>query len=170
MLSEPAFWVALVAMLPLMAATAYLDLKFLKIPNWLVLAVLAVFLITGFWGLPTEIYVWRLIYAAIAIVIGFGLFAVGAMGAGDAKMIAALVPFIVPGDIAIVLVLYTATTIVMLAGLYGVKMISSGRETGWLALDQFQKPAARRMFPMGLIFATTVAIYLALYARMLLEL
>ena len=34
------------------------------------------------------------------------------------------------------------------------------RETGWRAVDQYARPARERVFPMGLIFAITIAVYL----------
>ena len=61
MLTTPALWVAFAAIVPLMALAAWSDLRTLKIPNKLVLLMLAVFLVTGFWGLPTETFLWRLV-------------------------------------------------------------------------------------------------------------
>ncbi len=164
MLETPALWVAVAAILPLMVLTAYFDLKVLKIPNWLVLAVLAVFLVCGPWGLPLDTFGWRILQGVIVLVIGFGLFAAGAIGGGDAKMAAALAPFILASDIVFVLITYAVVTLVLLAVLRLVMQLARHNETGWLAIDQMNKPARERVFPMGLIFAITVGIYLAYHA------
>lgn len=164
MLDTPALWIAFVAMIPLMFLTAWLDLKHLKIPNWLVLGVLVTFLITGLWGLPLETFAWRLLYAAVALVIGFGVFSLGGIGGGDAKMFAALVPFAFPPDIGLILVLYAVLTLSLMMVLRLVMQVNRHKETGWLAVDQLHKPARARVFPMGLIFGSTMLIYLGINA------
>lgn len=164
MLDTPALWIAVVAILPLMVLTAWYDLKVLKIPNWLVLAVFAVFLVCGPWGLPLDTFGWRIAQGLIVLAIGFVLFAAGAIGGGDAKMAAALAPFVLATDVVFVLVTYTLVTLVLLAVLRLVMQFARHEETGWLAIDQLHKPARERVFPMGLIFAITVAIYLAYHA------
>ena len=163
MLSTPALWIAFVAMTPLMFLTAYWDLKLLKIPNWLVLCVLAVFIVTGLWGLPIDTFLWRLLYGAIALILGFGLFALGGIGGGDAKMAAALVPFAAPSDAGMLLLLYALMTLFLLMAVRLAMQIVRHRETGWLALDQLHKPARERVFPMGLIFGSTILLYLGIH-------
>ena len=162
MLSTPALWIAFAAMIPLMILTAYWDLKALKIPNWLVLCVLVTFVITGLWGLPLDTFFWRLLYGVIALGVGFGLFALGAIGGGDAKMAAALVPFAVPSDAAVLLLLYAILTLALLMVVRLIMQMVRHRETGWLALDQLHKPARERVFPMGLIFGSTILVYLGI--------
>ena len=161
MFSTPALWVAFAAMVPLMVLTAWWDLKFLKIPNKLVLAVLATFVATGLWGLPLDTFAWRLVYGVVALAFGFGLFALGGIGGGDAKMAAALVPFAAPADAAAILLIYAILTFVLLMVLRLIMQIVRHQETGWLALDQLKKPARERVFPMGLIFAATILVYLS---------
>ncbi|MEM6664168.1 MAG: prepilin peptidase, partial [Pseudomonadota bacterium] len=159
MLTEPALWVSILAMTPLMLVAAYWDLKYLKIPNWVSLAVLAVFIVTGLWGLPLETFWWRLAIGAIVLVIMFVLFAVGAIGGGDAKLAAALAPFVVPTDIATFLLIYIAVSFAMLLTLRLIMQVNRHEETGWLSVDQLTKPARERVFPMGLIFGLTILIY-----------
>lgn len=160
MIAPPALWLAILAMLPLMAMTAWFDLRALRIPNGLVLGVFAVFLVVGFWGLPLESFLWRLAAGAVVLVGGFGLFAVGFVGGGDAKMAAALAPFIAAGDVGQVLLLYAVIALVLLVVLRLVMQLARHSGTGWLAVDQYAKPARERVFPMGLIFAITIVIYL----------
>ncbi|HEX6102964.1 MAG TPA: prepilin peptidase [Alphaproteobacteria bacterium] len=161
MIAPPALWLAVAAMLPLMALTAWYDLKELRIPNWLVLAVLAVFLVAGPWGLPLETVLWRLGAGVLVLAAGFALFAGGLIGGGDAKMAAALAPFVAAEDVPALLVLYAAVTLVLLLVLRVAMQFARHRPTGWRAVDQYARPARERVFPMGLIFAVTVAVYLA---------
>ena len=162
MFTNPALPIAFAAMVPLMVLTAYWDLKYLKIPNWLVLCVLITFAVTGIMGLPLDTFAWRLLYGAIALVIGFGLFALGAIGGGDAKMGAALVPFALPSDAGMLLLLYGLLTLLLLMAVRIAMQMARHTETGWLAIDQLHKPARERVFPMGLIFGSTILVYLGI--------
>ena len=160
MIAPPALWLAIAAMLPLMALTAWYDLKHLRIPNWLALAVLGVFLVAGLWGLPLEAFLWRLGAGAAVLVAGFALFAAGLVGGGDAKMAAALAPFVAAEDVPALLLLYAAVTLALLLLLRLAMHLARHRSTGWRAIDQASRPARERVFPMGLIFAIAVTVYL----------
>jgi prepilin peptidase CpaA len=60
-----------------------------RIPNWMCLLVAALFFPAAlFAGLPLEIVGWHLLAGFVALVIGFGLFAAGWFGGGDAKLLA----------------------------------------------------------------------------------
>ena len=150
--------VALAAMLPLMLYVMWSDLKSLRIPNWVVLAVLSVFVATGIWGLPFETFLWRLAHGLIFLAVGFAVFAVGRgkVGGGDMKLVAALVPFVAGAHALLILVIYTVVTF---AGLFVHRLIRAylrGRQTGWLAFDQ------KIYFPVGVILGVTILIYLGL--------
>lgn len=147
---------ATAAMAVLMAITAWFDLKALRIPNWCVLAVLGVFLVTGLWGLPLETVAWRLLHGAIVLILGFGLYTLagGQVGGGDIKMIAALTPFIPGSDVGFVLIVFA---LLSFAGLMVHRLVRSflrERKTGWAALDQ------KRFFPVGLLLGGTIMLYL----------
>lgn len=163
MMDTPALWVAFAAMVPLMTLVARWDLKYLKIPNWQVLCVLAVFVVTGLWGLPLGTFGWHLLWGAIALFIGFGFFSLGVLGGGDAKMLAALVPFISGQSVLAVLLIFALSCLMLLVGIWIAWRIAGSRETGWLAIDQMDKPARYRAFPMGLIFAISITLYLGLH-------
>ena len=159
-IAAPALWVAFAAMVPLMIWTAVADLRTLKIPNVIVLAVLAVFVITGLWGLPTDIFFWRLLHGVILLFLGFAAFSFGLIGGGDAKMAAALAPFLAPADLSWFLIVYAVVTLALLMVLRLVMQVNRHEDTGWLSIDQMKKPARERVFPMGLIFGVTIVIYL----------
>ena len=148
--------VALIAMTPLMVYVMWSDLKSLRIPNWTVLAVLGVYLVTGLWGLPLEVFLWRLGYAAAFLVVGFAIYALagGKVGAGDMKLIAVLIPFVSASDVLFVLFLYGVVTLVGLMIHRLIRARLRGRKTGWLALDQ------AIYYPVGLVLGVTTLIYL----------
>jgi prepilin peptidase CpaA len=72
------------------AAGIWFDVRYRRLPNWLCLAALVAGLgfgaaLGGWSGVP-----WALLHALIALAVGIGLFALGAVGAGDAKFYASL--------------------------------------------------------------------------------
>lgn len=148
--------VALAAMVPLMVYTMYADLRALRIPNWVVLAVLGVFVVTGLWGLPLEIFLWRLAYGLIVLLLGFAIYAFGKgkVGGGDMKLMAVLVPFVAGSDVMFVLVVYAIVTLIALFVHRLIRAMLRGRQTGWIAIDQ------KIYFPVGLILGFTILIYL----------
>jgi prepilin peptidase CpaA len=156
MMATPALAAATAAMAVLMALTAWYDLKALRIPNWCVLAVLGLFLVTGLWGLPLELFGWRLLQGVIVLVVGFGLYTVsgGHVGGGDIKMIAALTPFIAGPDVGFVLLVFALLSLAGIALHRTARAFLRERRTGWAALDQ------RRFFPVGLLLGGTIMIYL----------
>ena len=160
MIAPPAVWFATAAMLPLMLLTAWYDLKHLRIPNALALSVLAVFLVAGLWGLPLETFLWLLGAGAAVLAAGVAVFAAGLLGGGDAKMAAALAPFVAGEDVPSLLLLYAVVTLALLLALRLAMQLARHRPTGWLAVDQYARPARERVFPMGLILAITIMVYL----------
>lgn len=80
-----------IAVLALVAVAAcWFDITERRIPNWLVLATLAGGLLFAAAGPEAGALVPRLIHAAIALIIGMGLYAIRLIGAGDAKFYAAV--------------------------------------------------------------------------------
>lgn len=107
--------------LPIAAALLWVvfsDLLYRKIPNWLVLALLCVWLLqplyilasgtTGAVGhLSLATYYWQPLPAALAVLcIGYGLFAIGRVGAGDVKLMAILT--LLAGDQQLVFLIITS--------------------------------------------------------------
>jgi len=82
----------LVALPLLLAAAASWDVASFTIPNFLNLALIAVFAVFAIAaGLSFSAIGWHLLAGAIALAIGFTLFALGHIGGGDAKLFAAVV-------------------------------------------------------------------------------
>ena len=82
----------LVALPLLLAAAAGWDIASFTIPNFLNLALIAVFAVFAFSaGLSFSAIGWHLLAGLAALAIGFTLFALGHIGGGDAKLFAAVV-------------------------------------------------------------------------------
>jgi len=132
----------------------------MRITNPTVLALAAVFVVIGPIALPFETYLWHLLAMAVALVVGIILNAAGVMGAGDAKFIAAAVPFVALGDLRLMLALLMATILAAAATHRGAKYTPIRKMVPhWTSWDQSKK------FPMGLALGPTLAIYLILGAR-----
>ena len=156
MMETEALAVATAAMAVLVALIAWFDLKQLRIPNWSVLAVIAVFLVTGLWGLDFSTYLWRILHGVIVLFVGFALyqFAGGHIGGGDIKLIAALTPFIAGSDLLFVLTVFSVLSIMGVMLHKFIRTRLRDRTTGWAALDQ------KRFFPAGLLLGGTIMIHL----------
>lgn len=158
MMETQALMAATAAMAVLMGLAAWFDLKALRIPNWCVLAVVGVFIVTGLWGLPLELFAWRFLHGVIVLFVGFGLYSIsgGRVGGGDIKLIAALTPFIAGPDVLFVLLVFALMSFAGLMVHRLVRGLLRGRKTGWAALDQ------KRFFPAGLLLGGTIMIYLGM--------
>jgi len=75
------------------------DMRYMKIPNYAVLSLGAVFLVTGPFVLPLASYGWGWALCGTVLVAGMLLNAAGALGAGDAKFAAVMAPFFVHSDL-----------------------------------------------------------------------
>lgn len=84
------------------------DFSCLKIPNWLNLAIAALFIpAAGVSGLPLEMVGGHVIAGVVAFVLGYGLFAFGIIGGGDAKMLPGVLLWLGP-DAALPFLFYMA--------------------------------------------------------------
>ena len=121
-----------------------------------VLAVVALFIVTGLWGLPLDVFAWRFLYGVIVLFVGFGLYSIsgGHVGGGDIKLIAALTPFIAGKDVLFVLTIFALLSLTGVLLHRFVRAMLRDRKTGWAALDQ------KRFFPAGLLLGGTIMIYL----------
>lgn len=146
--------------LPLCFYVAFTDLARMKITNQTVIALALVFVVVGPFVLPSfEVYLWRLAQLAAMLVLGLLLNAIRAMGAGDAKFIAAAAPFVAPGDLRLIMALLAAS---LLAAFTTHRLVRATRlrdlAPHWTSWDQDKK------FPMGLALGMALALYLILGA------
>ncbi len=141
--------------LPICIWVAWNDMKFMKIPNKAVMALVIVFVAVGLLVLPLPDYLARLLQLVIVLVIGFILNMVGAIGAGDAKFAAAAAPFIAPGDLRTILYLFAAVLLAAVVTHRVARRVPAVRR-----LTPDWESWARRDFPMGLALGGTLGFYL----------
>ncbi len=137
----------LYAFLPLLAATAFCDLRYMKIPNMLSLVGLGIFVMSAATYLPFEIAMERAISGAVSFAICFVLFMVRAFGGGDAKILPVLFLFIPIPMLPIYLLGFSAAMIVGMVGIFLVRQLVNREAATWVSL----KPGAG--FPMGISIA-----------------
>jgi prepilin peptidase CpaA len=145
--------------LPIGIWVAWNDMKFMKIPNKAVGALLGVFVVVGLIALPLEDYLWRYLHFIVVLIVGFLANMARAMGAGDAKFLAAMAPMLDLGDLQILLILFSG---VLLAAFFThrlFRMVSATRRAfpDWESWD-------RGDFPMGLALGGVLILYLLLGA------
>ena len=112
--------------LPIAVWVSWSDMKFMKIPNKSVLALMAVFAVVGLIALPLDVWAWRWTHFLVILAIGFVLNAIGWLGAGDAKFAAAMAPFFAFEDLRFVLALYAAAS---LGAFFSHRMLRTVSET-----------------------------------------
>ena len=154
-----ALWFAPLS-IPLCLWAAYTDLQSLRIPNAAVLAMLAVFAVTGLFALGLADYLWRYAHFAVVLAVGFVLWALPGFGfgAGDAKFAAAIAPFVALQDASIFLLILCATTII------GFALYKIASRIPWIRRvtpnwTSWSKPNS---FPWGLSLSSALILYLAI--------
>ncbi|MBZ4021251.1 hypothetical protein CKO11_02070 [Rhodobacter sp. TJ_12] len=153
--------VFLIAVLPICAWVIYTDLKYMKIRNVAVLALIAVFAVVGMFVLPFDIWLWR--WTHLAVVLGVGLllnFAAG-VGMGDVKFAAAAAPFFStePSHLWLMIILMQACLIAAFLTHRGARAIPAVRAAtpDWVSWGH-------RKFPFGLVLVGTLVGYLGVVA------
>lgn len=146
--------------LPFAFWAAWSDLRDMKIRNRMNLALFAVFLVSGLLLLPLGDYLTRLGIAAAALVVGFVLNAIGKLGGGDAKFIAAFIPFIDPGRFsAFLMVLAMCLLAAVVVHRVAKRIPAITRATPhWVSWTR------KSYFPMGLGLAPGFSLTLAIEA------
>lgn len=151
-------WAFLPFVLPICIYVAFSDMRDMRIPNQMVILLVAVFVIVGVFVMPFDVYAWRYLHLIVVLVAGIALNASGAMGAGDAKFAAAAAPLVHVGDLRLLMALFAAN----LLGAFVAHRI--GKHTALRKIAPHWKSWTNRKFPMGLALGGTLAIYLGLGA------
>jgi prepilin peptidase CpaA len=138
---------------------AWSDMRAMRIPNWCVLAMFAVYIVIGIFTLPFNIFLWGFVSLIVVLVAGFVMNAIGMIGAGDAKFAAAAAPFIHLGDTRFFVALFAANIV---AALVTHRLTAKTKMTQlapkWDSWERMWE------FTMGLSLGGTLAIYLLLSA------
>jgi prepilin peptidase CpaA len=145
------------AVLPVAVWAALTDVRRMKIPNLAVYAMVGIWTVLGPLLLPWDQWLWGYVLGAMTLVVTFVLFAIGPVGAGDAKFGAAMAPFFVGADPMRVMLLLAACLLAAVAVHRLARAIPAIRRAtpDWQSWDQ------PRDFPVGLALAGLVIIYLA---------
>ena len=137
----------LYAFLPVLAATAYCDPRFMKIPNRLSLAGIGIFVLAAIFYLPQDIALTRAAAGAIAFAICFILFMFRVFGGGDAKIFPVLILFVPLPALSVYLLGFSASMLAGMVGIFLVRQIVNRDAATWVSM----KPGAG--FPMGISIA-----------------
>jgi prepilin peptidase CpaA len=142
---------------PICLWVAWSDMAFMKIPNKAVLALAAVYLAIGPLALPLEAWGWGWLHLLAVLVAGFLINMIGAVGAGDAKFAAAAAPFVAPGDIGRLMILFAAVLVAAFVTHRGIRLLPAARR-----LTPAWESWTRGDFPMGLALGGALLLYLVL--------
>lgn len=155
---EAAIWF-LPFVLPVAVWVAYTDLKTMKIPNMSFVMLVGIFLVVGPFVLPSlGEWGWRWLHLVVVLIITFILNQVGQMGAGDAKYMSAMAPFIALQDagsfmIILAVMALVATTLKLIIG--AIPALKP-HLANWKSFDHW------RVFPYGLALSMSFVLYLVL--------
>lgn len=147
----------LLAATPLAVIAARSDLKTMKIPNWVSIALICLFIPLGLIFLPWETVLWRLLAGFLMLVFTFLLNMIGQMGGGDAKLLAASAPYVSwDTDIQILLwIIAGALWLTLILHLIARRIPFIRRVT-----PDWESWEAGRYFPMGTSIAVALVAYL----------
>ncbi|MEM9248608.1 MAG: prepilin peptidase [Pseudomonadota bacterium] len=135
---------------------AWSDLARMKIPNAAVLTLLALFLVVGPFLLPLAEWGWRWTHALVLLAAGYVLNQIGALGAGDAKFVAAAAPFVALEDAPLLLLPLSG---LLLTGLVAHRI--ARRIPALRALAPTWKSWTNPKFPAGFALGPALPLYLA---------
>lgn len=137
---------------PLLLLAAYCDLRFLRIPNIISLAIIAIFVVSILIATPVDLMT-RLLVAAVVFGSGFLAFALRLIGGGDVKLLSALVLFVPTHGLPLFANLFSAALLVGVASIIALRRSPLIGKLDWKSLSQ------PRAFPMGLSIALAGIIF-----------
>ena len=129
----------------------YTDLSDLRIPNVVVMALLAVFAATQAPFLPLPELAWRTGAAAVVFALGVAVFVLHLLGGGDVKLLPVVVLFIPSGQWAQFMLALSVAVILSLSCLRLLRRTGVGRQ--WRSLNQTAR------YPLGPAIALAALIY-----------
>ncbi|WP_439104951.1 A24 family peptidase [Celeribacter marinus] len=147
----------LVATAPVAFVSAFNDLKRMKLPNALVLVLVAIYVISGPFVLSFDQYLWGFAHGVIMYGVGMFLFMFAGVGAGDGKFAAAMSMFIPLADAMPVLMIFCAFLLGAFTAHRILRAVPAIRRAtpDWVSWGH-------NKFPMGLALAGTLITYFAI--------
>lgn len=148
-----------VCTLPICAWVIYTDLKWMKIRNTAVLALLAVYVVVGFLTLPLDDYLWRYLHLAVVLAVVIVMNMIGGFGGGDAKFLAAMAPFVAYLDAGRFMYLLAMCILAAFVVHRVVRRLGFVRRLApdWVSWDA-------KKFPLGTALGLSLPLYLGLAA------
>lgn len=140
---------------PIAFWVAFSDLKWMKIHNYAVIALVSVYLVIGPVALPFSVWAWGWAGLALVLVVGFVLSSVGLLGAGDAKFAAAMAPFVALADLGGFMLLLASVIVVSF-----IAHRLARRSTAIVGMAPDWASWQRREFPLGLALGPALLLYL----------
>lgn len=139
---------------------AWSDMRFMKIPNKAVLALVGVWLIVGvllvaFGVLPLMVWAKAIGLGLVTLLVLFIANAAGLMGAGDSKFAAAMAPFFILADPKVVMALLAGCLLGAFAAHRLLRMVPALRR-----ISPDWQSWTHQKFPMGLALAGMLNFYL----------
>lgn len=132
----------LIAFTPVLLFVMMSDLRWMRIPNWTSVAAIGLFLV----GVPLlgwDESLHRLVAAIAVFVLGFALFAVRIVAAGDVKILSALILLIPSQTLTLFGLVFSASMLLSIMLLVGLRATPMTLERSWLGLR------AKSHMPMG---------------------
>ncbi|GGL58236.1 prepilin peptidase [Wenxinia marina] len=139
--------------LPVLAFAAASDVRKLRIPNWTALAGIAFFGLTlPLVGWPEA--GWRLLDAGTIFALGFGLWVLGLLGAGDVKLLSALLLLVPSTQAAAFAFTFAGAMMLCLTVMVTLQWSRALQSTGWVSMR------AHGHFPMATAIALAAPVHL----------
>jgi prepilin peptidase CpaA len=153
-----ALWL-LPPVVPVALWVAWSDMKFMKIPNKAVMALVVVFAVAGLVAFPLADWAWRWTHLAVVLGIGFVMTIAGLVGAGDAKFAAAMAPFVALQDLPFFMALFASALLGAFAAHRALRAVPAirGATADWASWTHAK-------FPMGLALSGSLILYLLVAA------
>lgn len=144
---------------PLLILMAWGDLRYMRIRNFAVLALACIFIMVGPFLFDWAEYGQRWMQMGGMLAIAFFLTIAGVMGGGDAKMLAAMAPFVTLADSGIFLMILACAMISALVThrLFRAIPAATGATPDWRSWTHAK-------VPMGLGLSGTLLLYLGMVA------
>lgn len=143
-LMEPvAIWGHWIAVALLVAVIIY-DLRFMRLPNLLVLLFVLVFALTVAWTLPLNDLAWRVGVALAILLVGAAANVAKLLGGGDVKTLAALILFVPRESLLSFAFLFCICMIVGIMGLLALRRVLRTKNPIWRGLQENGR------YPMGI--------------------
>lgn len=129
---------------PLLIAVILYDMRFMRIPNTLVVLFAIVALVSLPFSATWAEVLWRICAALAVFIASMMLFMTRLMGGGDVKLLTAFTLLIPISALPLFGVILSLSIFTSVAALYTIRRVTLGYPTRWLAISD------RSGFPLGL--------------------